>query len=100
MRFAKSHHRKDANHDEIVKALEKEGFSVVNTSCVGGGFPDLVVGYLGRTFLLEIKDGSAPLKQRALTDKEQKFHGSWGGHAAVVSSVKEAIEAIRRERTE
>lgn len=49
------HGRIDANQSEIVAALRACGCTVAITSDVGGGFPDLVVGYQGRNFLLEIK---------------------------------------------
>lgn len=35
-------HRPDANRDEIVEAIEKLGWSALNTGMVGEGFPDLI----------------------------------------------------------
>lgn len=44
--------------------------------------------------LLEVKDGSlAPSKQR-LTPDEQRFHDTWAGQVAVVTSPKEAVELV------
>ena len=96
MRFRRSHHRKDYNADEIIEALKKAGFSVHDTSCVGNGFPDLVVGKNGKNCLLEIKDGSKPLSKRALTEDEEAWHCAWNGYAEVVDSPKQALEAARR----
>lgn len=41
--------RTDANQVEIVSALRAIGCSVSDTSGVGGGFPDLAVGFRKRT---------------------------------------------------
>ncbi|PZX29451.1 hypothetical protein C7416_104456 [Cupriavidus phytorum] len=86
--------RVDANHSEIVKALRKIGATVTSTAGVGGGFPDLAVGWRGMTLLLEIKDGAKPPSARQLTDDERKWHAEWRGHADVVESVEEALRAV------
>lgn len=65
------------------------------TSGVGNGFPDLLVGYRGRTTLLEVKDGEKPPSGRKLTEAEAYFLASWrGGPAVVVESEHEAIAAV------
>lgn len=88
--------RTDANHREIVDALRKVGASVADTSGVGGGFPDLVVGVRGITFLLEVKDGSKPPSARKLTEDQAEFARMWRGHWVCVSSVDEAIKEVTR----
>lgn len=40
--------RVDANHAEIARTLRRLGWAVHDTSGVGGGFPDLVIGKAGR----------------------------------------------------
>ena len=84
----------DANQAEIVKELRKAGASVTPTHAAGDGFPDLAVGYQGKTFLLEVKDGNKPPSARTLTPPQVKWHGQWLGHKAVVNDVSEALEAI------
>ena len=49
------HGRRDANQAEIVKALESVGASVLDLADVGRGCPDLLVGYAGREWLIEVK---------------------------------------------
>jgi hypothetical protein len=44
---------RDSNEKEIIEALKRAGASV--TSLNGTGVPDLLVGYKGATFLLEVK---------------------------------------------
>lgn len=85
--------RVDANQPEIVKALRQAGCSVHCAHKEGGGFPDLVVGRKGRTYLMEVKDGSLPPSQRKLRDTQVRWHGQWLGHVCVVSSVEQALEA-------
>lgn len=84
----------DDNQTEIVNALRRAGCSVTVTSAVGDGFPDIAVGRGQATFLLEIKDGSKPPSARKLTRDQEQWHGSWRGHAAVVHSVNEALQAV------
>ena len=57
----------DVNHLEIVATLRKCGASVVSLASLGDGVPDLLVGYRGKTALVEIKDGDKPPSQRELT---------------------------------
>lgn len=88
--------RVDRNHSEIVSALRKCGAHVHSTANVGNGFPDLFVGWCGRVFLLEVKDGKAKL-----TDKEIAFHAEWCGYPVhVVRSVEEALTVVGITKTE
>lgn len=85
-RFAAS---KDANHGEIVKALIRVGASVEDLSAVGGGVPDLLVGFRGRCYLLEIKT-----ERGRLNKIQSDWHRLWNGHVAVVRSVDEALAVL------
>lgn len=61
----------------------------------GDGIPDLLVGFQGKTALLECKDGDKPPSKRVLTPAEQKFFDEWrGGTLAIVNSVDEAIAVV------
>lgn len=82
--------RVDANHARIVKAFRQMGCSVHDTSRLGGGFPDLVIGKHGLNVLVEIKDGSKPPSARKLTDDEAQFHAAWKGRVATVLDVDDA----------
>jgi len=88
--------RVDANQPEIVKALRDVGATVVSLARIGDGCPDLLVGYRGRTLLLEVKDGSGPPSKRLLTEDELKFQGRWTGeNIRNVGSIEEALKAIK-----
>lgn len=86
--------RIDDNHNEIVAALRQIGASVQSLASVGGGVPDVLVGYRERNIILEIKDGSKPPSRRRLTDAEAKWHSEWKGQVATVNSVEEAIQVV------
>jgi hypothetical protein len=81
--------RVDRNQREITDSLRRIGACVTCTHMVGAGFPDLAVGWQNRTYLLEIKSGSAHL-----TEDEREWHQNWLGQAAVVRTVAEALAAI------
>lgn len=83
--------RIDANQTLIVRDLRKIGATVAITSMVGGGFPDIVVGWRGKNFGFEIKDPSAALSDRRLTKDEKDFHGMWQGQICKVETMEEIL---------
>ena len=84
MRYAK---RVDANQDQIVSALRAAGAYVWII-----GLPvDLLVGYKGHTFLVEVKDGS----KKRLTALQEDFFQSWTGSTlARIDSPEAALRMI------
>lgn len=84
----------DGNQNEIVKYFRSFDISVAITSALGDGFPDLVLGYRGHNFLVEIKDGSLSPSRQKLTEKEQQFKDGWKGQYKVISSLEEAREFV------
>lgn len=86
--------RVDENQSDIVAALRAIG-ATVRVISQGDGIPDLLVGFRGQTFLLEVKDGKKPPSARKLTPAEQKFFDEWrGGTLVIVNTVEEAIAAV------
>ena len=86
--------RVDSNQKEIVEALRKAGASVLIVSMLKNCF-DILVGFKGVNFIMEIKDGSKPPSQRKLTEGEAKFKESWrGGPYYIVYSIEEALKII------
>lgn len=85
----------DDNQEEIVKALRAVGATVQTLAAVGKGVPDLLVGYQGKTILVEVKDGKKSPSERRLTEDQLKWHGAWnGGPLAIVTDVEGAWRAI------
>lgn len=84
----------DENQSDIVAALRAIG-ATVRVISQGDGIPDLLVGFMGKTILLEVKDGKKPPSARKLTPAEQKFFDEWrGGTLVIVNTVDEAIAAV------
>lgn len=87
--------RTDSNHAEIIKALRKiPNLSVFSTHEVGNGFPDIVIGYKGINYLIEIKDGNKPPSARKLTDAELKFHNDWRGQIKIITNLDEVLNLL------
>lgn len=86
--------RTDANQSEIVSALRKVGASVLDLSKVGHSCPDLLVGFRGKNYLLEIKDGAKKPSARKLRDNQVEFFAAWLGQVAKAESVDDALRAI------
>jgi VRR-NUC domain. len=79
-----AYHRKDNNHDEIRDALERVGATVVPDGPV-----DLVVGFRGATYLIEVKTAKGKLRPT-----QENFVRRWKGHVAVVRTIDEALKVI------
>ena len=86
--------RVDNNQREITEILRDLGCSVQILSEVGKGCPDLALGYRGKNYLIELKDGNKPPSQRKLTPDEQKFFDNWRGQVCIIKSVAEATDFI------
>ena len=86
--------RTDANQAEIAKALREHGCSVLSIATIGDGCPDLLCGYQGRNYLLEVKDGSKPPSRRKVNDNQVEWHRTWRGQVAVVRCAGAALEAV------
>ena len=85
MRYAK---RVDANQDQIVSALRAAGANVWII-----GLPvDLLVGFKGQTFLVEVKDGP----KKRLTALQRDFFESWTGDTLCrVDGVEAALRVLK-----
>jgi len=86
--------RVDDNQREIASVFRKLGASVVITSAVGQGFPDLVIGIHGVTCLVEVKDGKKRKSATQLTTDQEIFHSEFCGMIAIVKTVDDAINLI------
>ena len=83
----------DANHTEIVAGLRHIGATVVDLAKVGKGCPDLLVGWRGKTYLMEIKTKTGHMRAT-----QEQFFRSWsGGHIAVVRSFDDAYTVLTME---
>jgi len=102
--------RRDQNEPDIVKALRAAG-AYVQLLEQGGGVPDLLVGYRGRTYLVEVKNpeekrsgggsrGAKPGEKRTpgrgvLTADQVTWFAAWKGAPVIeVINAREALVAI------
>ena len=92
--------RVDANQAAIVAVLRKLGAFVQPLHTVGGGCPDLLVGYRQRWLVLEVKDGRQPPSKRVLTKDEREWIDAAFRHAPVhiVLGVMDVVELLRSIR--
>lgn len=88
----------DDNQKAIVNVLRQIGASVQSLAATGKGCPDLLVGYHGINYLMEIKDGDKVLSKQKLTIDQEHWHSLWRGTVHVVKSVDEALKILLDEK--
>ena len=86
--------KRDGNHAAIVAALEKAGATVLDLAAVGGGAPDILVGFRGVNTLIEIKDPSQSKRDTKLRDNQVEWHDAWKGRKPAVAMTPEAALVI------
>ena len=89
-----THYKKrvDENQSQIFHTFTALGASVCNLSTVGRGCPDALIGYRGKTVLVEIKSSI----KAAFTEPQIKFMQKWrGGAISRIDSVDAAIRLIK-----
>jgi Holliday junction resolvase len=74
-------------------ALRKHGAVVVDTSKMGRGFPDLVIGYKNKyTILMEVKSSPKAL----YTQDQLRFMANWiGGPLVRADDIESALRILR-----
>ncbi len=80
--------RRDQNEARIIKALQSVG-ATVDELPGGEGRPDLLVGFRGRNYLMEVKT-----KHGKLNAKQCAYHAAWAGDVSVVRNIDEALRVI------
>jgi len=84
--------RVDENQRTIVHTFIALGASVLNLSTVGRGCPDLLIGYKGKSVLVEVKRND----KSTYTEPQVKFMQEWrGGAISRIDSVDAAIRLIK-----
>ena len=84
----------DLNQMEIVASLRKIGATVQSLATVGNGCPDLLVGFQGINYLMEVKDGDKAPSAQKLTPDQVKWHLEWCGDVHIVRSVDDAFQVL------
>ena len=84
----------DENQSEIVQGLLYMGATVQLLHAVGQGCPDILVGFRGKNYLIEIKNPEKPKGDQRLTKDQEQWHSLWSGQKAIVRTVEEAVQVI------
>lgn len=72
--------RRDGTQQEVVDTFIALGCSVVDMAACGvPDFPDLVVGVIGITHLVEVKDQSTRYGRAGLSEGQSRFARDWRG---------------------
>ena len=79
-----AYHRLDANHAAI-----RDGLEAVGASVEPDGPLDLIVGFRGRNYLLEVKTAKGKLRP-----SQERFWAHWRGQKALVRTLEEALKEI------
>ena len=79
--------KRDANETEIIKALRQIGATVQPIS--ENDTPDLLVGYQGINYLMEVKTAKGKLRTGQI-----EWHDNWRGQTSVVRSVDDAFAIL------
>jgi hypothetical protein len=83
--------RRDSNHKSIVNLFRNfPGVTVADTAALGNGFPDIVVGFRNKSYLIEIKDGN-----KKLTPEENEFVNSWCGDYTIIRNEQQVINFLQ-----
>ena len=87
--------RVDRNQSAVIDALRAYGASVCSLAGMAHGTPDILVGFRGANYLMEIKDGENIPSKRKLTPDQVKWHADWEGTVHVVEWPEEAVDILR-----
>ena len=90
------HKRKDKDHYKIIKQLnELSGVKAKDISDLNE-IGDILVGYKGKNYLIELKTDETKSKTRryTLTDDEEKFHNTWTGQIDVAFTLEDILTII------
>ncbi len=81
--------KRDTNEPEIIQALRAAGATVEQLS--KKGVPDLLIGFQGSTYLIEVKTAKGKL-----TPDESTWIEKWNGPVHIVRTIEEALRVLGR----
>jgi hypothetical protein len=88
--------RRDANEAFIIKTLR----SIPHVTVMTSETVDLIVGFRGNNYLIEIKDPDKTMKKNgewksgAIKDSQVKLLQTWTGNYHIVTEINEILEII------
>jgi hypothetical protein len=73
------------------------GITVLHLHTVGRGCPDLLVGFRGNNYLIELKNAENVPSKKRLTPDEEKFFSSWNGQVSKCETLEEILQVVGYE---
>jgi hypothetical protein len=87
--------KRDANHGELSAAFRRLGASVEDMVRTGvDGWPDVCVGYLGVTHLVEYKNPHTTYGRAGLSKSQKSFAEGWRGEDVWVVDSVDGVVAL------
>lgn len=86
--------KKDANHDDVTKWLEDGGAVVRDLSRAMFGVPDLLVWYVKKWHLIEVKNPKHTYGRRGLNEAQMKWALEWKGGPVYIVRTKDDVDAF------
>lgn len=86
--------KKDANHNEITNALRAVGASVSDLVKVGGGVPDIIAGYRGTWYVIEIKNPNTQYGKKGFSENQLKWKELQKCPVYLVYTIEDALSVI------
>jgi hypothetical protein len=83
----------DANQAALRRALDQVP-GVSTARLLIDGCDDLLVGYAGRNYVLEVKNPDRPPSRHRLTEAEAKLHQRWRGQVDIVFTLADALRVL------
>lgn len=91
----RAHSKRDANHAELTKRFEDLGCTVQDLSHAGiAGWPDVVVGCIGRNHLVEFKNPETRYGRAGLNANQREFAQRWRGGRMYAVSTPEEVDVL------
>jgi len=97
--------RSDGNQTRLTKAARDQGAAVALIHTVGQGVPDALLGILGLSLLIEIKDAKGDLTPDETkwwdgwTDVKGTAHPGWQGQVTICRSEQDIADLIEIVQT-
>jgi hypothetical protein len=91
----RSRSSRDGNHEELTQRFVRLGCSVQDLSHAGvAGWPDVVVGCIGRNHLVEFKNPETAYGRAGLNPNQREFAARWRGGQTYAVSTPEEVDVL------
>ena len=90
--------RTDQNHASLLKNIRTiPRVTVCDLGGTGSGCPDVMLGFMGCNYLLEIKRPDVVPSASKLNDMQVEWHDKWTGQVAIVRTFDDVLKVLGLE---